>query len=90
MNKREFNQLFSSCVGKDKKIDITLLDGLSESVKTSMVSYIVRNRGPVLSVLANRLESKDIEWLHACGYLYTTTGKESGLEFIHTCEHLIK
>lgn len=88
MKLREFNKHLNACRTKDKtRLDIGKINKLTDATKKAMTMFIVRQRRPVLTALI----TKDIDksWLHCCGYLYQTKGRESGLEFIHTCEHQI-
>lgn len=88
MNKREFDRILNECSVK-KKIDIVKVKALPESQKIAMILHIVKMRVPLLTAFIDALDQKDMSWLHSCGYMYITTGKQSGYEFLHTCEHQI-
>lgn len=86
MTKRDFNKHLNAC-SKKGKLDMDKLLLLPESVRSDMVLFIVRNRGPVLmELLTGQI---DRSWLAACGYLYQTRSKQTGLAFVHMCAHKI-
>jgi hypothetical protein len=88
MKQREFNKHLNSCRTRDKKrVDLEKVKALPETIRTDMVYYIVRYRGPVLADLLT--PQIDRSWLASMGYLYTTIGKQTGFTFVHTCEHRI-
>jgi len=87
MNKREFNKHLNACSTK-KRLDTDKIKALPEGVRESMVKILVRYRAPI--VVECLTPSTDMDWLASCGYLYRTTGKESGYTFLHTIEHSIK
>jgi hypothetical protein len=91
MNQREFNALLktvSTGKGKKARLDVAKVKTMLPSAATSMVLYLVRNRGPIVKELLE-VGAVDWPWLHACGYLYETKGAKSGYTFRHTCEHKI-
>ena len=88
MTKREFNSALKSISSeKSKKVLEDRIPGLTTSVREGMVKFIVRTRGPVLRSLIP--VGFDVAWLNCMGYLHQTTGKESGMTFVHTSAHSI-
>ena len=85
MKKREFNKLLKKLSPK-KKLDVDLIETLSNEEKLGMVHHIIRNRAPIIKNLIP--PDFDYDWLGCMGYLYTTQGKD--YKFIHTGEHKIK
>lgn len=86
MNKREFNKTIRQ-VSTKNIIDLKKVANLPDEIKSELVYFIVRFRGPVLKEFIP--SNFDISWLNCCGYLYETTGKKSGFTFVHTCENKI-
>jgi hypothetical protein len=92
MNMREFNAALNtiSTTKKGKRrIDPDKIRMMNEDQAARMLLYIVRHRGPIVKQMVERANA-DYQWLAACGYLYETKGPQSGLTFIHTCEHVIR
>ncbi len=91
MNSRDFNRVLNRCT--KKVIDPAKLASLPWELRREMVYRIVRYRGPVLAALCEtELETDNAfrSWFCSCGYLYQSTGPESGLTFYHTSETEIR
>jgi len=93
LTKKQFatllNKISTPKRGRNKRVDTGLITTeLTDEERGLMVKYIVRNRGPILLALIP--DVFDWQWLFAGGYLYQTTGKQSGYTFVHTCEQRIR
>jgi hypothetical protein len=87
MNRKEFKKITKELIDKKSGIfDKNKIDILDNLTKNNLISYIVRNRYPIITCLLNK--ETDIIWLNCMGYFYYTQGKY--FEFLHTCEHKIK
>lgn len=84
MKIRGFNKIIRGCSTKGF-LDILKINKLTDEIKSKLVYFIVRNRGPIIQefIPANF----DKSWLESMGYLYLTKGQR--YTFIHTCEHSI-
>jgi hypothetical protein len=92
MNQRVFNTVLNQICTKKKdkyQVDPDKIRAMNEDVAAQMLLHLVRHRGPIVKELVERANA-DRAWLNACGYLYETKGPQSGLTFVHTCEHVIK
>ena len=86
MNKTQFNKIINQ-ISTHNRLDIKKIEALTDEVKTQMVEWIIRNRGPIVKELIPI--TLDNSWLASCGYLYETKSVK-GYTFVHTCEHRIK
>lgn len=86
MNRREFTAVLRSITDRKRQlVDQEKARALPEDVRDQLVRFIVRNRGPVLTVLLG--PQTDRSWLASMGYLYPFS--RSGFEFVGTCERVI-
>lgn len=93
MKLRAFNKVLNSCRtparrGKPRTLDLGKIRSLADDVKADMVAFLARQRGPILVDLVPA--GTDLSHLAALGYLYRTTGAETGLTFLHLGEHQIR
>ena len=86
MNKTQFNKIINQ-ISTHNRLDIKKIEALTDEVKTQMVEWIIRNRGPIVKELIPI--TLDNSWLASCGYLYETKSVK-GYTFIHTGENRIK
>ena len=84
-NKKRFAFMLEEITTR-KKLDVNKIPNLSDADREEMVRYIVRNRGPIVRDLIPA--SMDMSWLHSCGYLHTSRGKD--YTWIHTSEQKVK
>jgi hypothetical protein len=88
MNKRVFGKVLTQCTNKKTKtLDVAKIKALPDDIKSQMVYYIVKNRGPI--VVEFIPDNFDVSWLACCAYQHVTKGKKSGYTFLHTSEHKI-
>jgi len=85
MNKTQFNKVINQ-ISTHNKLDIKKIEALTDEIKSQLVYFIVRNRGPIIKELIP--VTIDNGWLASCGYLYETKSCK-GYTFIHTCENRI-
>ena len=86
MNKREFSKLLNKITTK-KRLDLNKIVLLTNSERSDMVYFIVRNRCAVIKDLIP--EGFDYSWLHCMGYMQESIGKQSRFTFIHNSEQRI-
>lgn len=87
MNYRDFNKTIRAISPKGK-LSVVKAKALPSETREAVSKYIVRNRGPVATALLP--DNPDKSWMAACGYMYRTVGEKTGIEFIHTCAHVIR
>ncbi len=90
MKRKQFNALLDlisvKVRGKGKMIDKGLAANLPAKDKEDMVSYLVRNRHPIITEL---ITVDQESWLHSMGYLNGFTNA-SGYTFLGTSLHEIQ
>jgi len=50
MNKTQFNKIINQ-ISTHNRLDIKKIEALTDEVKTQMVEWIIRNRGPIVKEL---------------------------------------